>query len=52
MGSYNLKRIGGFIIILISMMMIIILYTELLPIHQNIYAESINNDNSTNLYIK
>jgi hypothetical protein len=43
MGSYNIKRIGTFTIILIPM---IIIYTELL-IPQNIYSKEINNDNST-----
>jgi hypothetical protein len=44
MRSYNIKRIGTFTIILISIM-IIAFYIEL-SISQNIYAQSINNDST------
>jgi hypothetical protein len=44
MRSYNVKRIGTFTIILISIM-IIAFYIEL-SISQNIYAQSINNDST------
>ena len=46
MRYYNVKGIRTFTIILISMMMIIVLYTELLSIPHNIYAQSINKDST------